>query len=132
MVWTPPTIVNLVDRFPEFDSVSDATLEAVLDEAIGQVGPTWLERDRTPASLHLAAHLLAVSGHGVARAGGVGAGISSPPLKRRRVGDVEVEYDTAGNAASTGTGVLAGYYATPYGRRYVELMRKNFPAVAVV
>jgi len=134
MVWTAPTIVDLANRFPEFDSVSDGTLQAVLDEAVGEVGPTWLERDRTPAVLHLAAHLLAVSGHGVASAGGAGAGLSSTPsVKRRKVGDVEVEYNTSSaHPASTETGPLAQYYATPYGVRYVQLMRKNFPAIAVV
>ena len=99
---------------------------------MADVGPTWLERDRTPGVLHLAAHLLAVSGHGVASVGGAGAGPSDTTIKRRKVGDVEVEYGTATHPASTGTGVLAGYYSTAYGRRYVELMRKNFPAIAVV
>jgi hypothetical protein len=51
-------------------------------------------------------------------------------VKRRKVGDVEVEFATPGS--SSGEGDSSGYLATIYGKAFLELLRKNFPAVAVV
>lgn len=130
MTWTPPTVEEFKIRFPEFVSVADPTAQAVLDEAVGEVGESWLERDRTPGVLHLTAHLLAVSGPGASGAGGGGAAVTGA-IKRRKVGDVETEFAGVGGGTSTG-GALDTYRTTAYGVRFLSLMRRNFPAVAVV
>jgi hypothetical protein len=129
MAWTAPTLQDFSNRFPEFADVADGTVQVILDEATGDVGPEWVERDRTPGVLHLAAHLLASQGLGVASAGDGRAAVSGA-IKRRRVGDVETEY--AGLGSSTGSGPLAQYSTTAYGQRFLALARRNFPAVAVV
>jgi hypothetical protein len=129
MAWTPPTVADFKTRFPQFASIPDATVQAILDEAIPQVGETWLERDRTPGVLHLTAHLIASQGIGVTVPGG-GPAVTGA-VKRRKVGDVEVEF--AGTAGSAGaTGLAAYYLSTSYGNVFYQLLRKNFPAVAVV
>lgn len=125
MVWTAPTLQQFRDRFPEFVNRSDGNVQAVLDEAVGEVGDTWIESDRTPAVLHLTAHLLASSGTGVG-AGGGGVAVTGP-IRSRTVGDVSVTFAGAGSTKSDD--LLA---TTGYGRRYLALMRKNFPAVSVV
>lgn len=130
MAYTPPTLADFRTRFPVFASVPDPTVQAVLNEAIASVGETWVEKDRFPATLYLAAHLLASEGFGGASAGGGGAAVTGA-VKRRKVGDVETEYSGIARAAS-GTGALASYYLTIYGQRYVALLRMNFPAVMVV
>lgn len=131
MAWLPPTIAEFKIRYPEFASVPDATLQAFLDEATGEVGPTWIERTRSPAIMALAAHLLAVQGLGGDASAGDGGVAISGAVKRRKVGDVEVEF--AGlSTGGGGSGIAAGYLSTAYGRRYLEWLRKNFPAVAVV
>lgn len=129
-MWTPPTVEDFKTRFPQFASVSDATVQAVLDEAVGDVGESWLERDRTPGVLHLTAHLLTVQGSVGSGAGGGGAAVTGA-VKRRKVGDTETEFAGVGGGTSTG-GSLDSYRTTAYGVRYLELMRRNFPAVAVV
>ena len=58
-----------------------------MNEAIGAIGPEWLERDRAPAQLYYAAHMLASEG---AADGGVSA--VAGPVKRDKVGDVETEF----------------------------------------
>lgn len=127
MAWTAPTVEEFKIRFPAFADVAEATVQAILDEAVGDVGEWWVEADRTPAVLHLTAHLLAAQGLGVG-AGGSGAALTGA-IKRRKVGDVELEFAGVGAA---GSGSLGVYVTTVYGRRYLELMRRNFPAVAVV
>lgn len=130
MAYVPPTSTDLKARFPEFSSVSNTLLDLILAEASAQVGETWLERDRKPATLYLAAHMLAQEGEPGRSAGGTGGGTSGP-VKRRKVGDVETEF--AGFSASSGAGGRASEYgSTAYGLRFLDLLRKNFPAVAVV
>lgn len=130
MVYVPPTAADLKARFPEFVPVSDTLVSLILDEAVAQVGDTWMERDRKPATLYLAAHMLAMEGEPARSAGGTGVGTSGP-VKRRKVGDVETEFAGVGSDGSFGSGV-SGYGLTPYGQRYLDLLRRNFPAVAVV
>lgn len=127
MAYTPPDAAALKARFPEFTAVSDTLIGLILAEAADQVGETWIERDRAPATLYLAAHMLAVEGE-PARSKGATGGATSGPVKRRKVGDVETEF--AG--MSGGTTGATGYQSSAYGVRYLDLLRKNFPAVAVV
>lgn len=129
MAWSPPTVSDFKTRFPQFAGVSDATVQSILDEVIPQVGETWLERDRTPGVLHLVAHLMASQGIGVIAPGG-GSAVTGA-VKRRKVGDVEVEFAGVGGGAGGGY-FVAGYNTTSYGIKYLEYLRKNFPAIAVV
>jgi len=129
MAWSPPTVADFKTRFPTFASVADATVQAILDEAIPQVGDTWLERDRTPGVLHLAAHLMASQGIGVAAAGDSLAVTGA--VRSRTVGDVSVTFAGVGTG-STGGAFVAQYSTTAYGLKFLELLRKNFAAIAVV
>lgn len=120
-----PTTTTFKARFPEFVAVSDVFLQVIIDEAVGEVGPSWSEPDRSTAQMYLAAHMLASEGYGAGKATG---SATLGAVKRRRVGDVETEY--AGSGSSGGVG--SGYLTTTYGRRYLELKRRNFPTIAVV
>lgn len=138
MVYVPPTVAQFQARFPFFSEVPEATVQLVLDEAIGLTGDTWIERDRSPATLYLTAHLLAVEGWGGpgggGGTGGGGAAVTGSP-KKRKVGDVEVEFGSLSNGTSgdgNSTDVLAQYARTSYGQRYLQYLRNNFPAVMVV
>lgn len=129
MAYVPPTAADLKVRFPEFTAVSDTLLDLILAEAQAQVGETWYERDRNPATLYLAAHMLALEGEPGRSAGGTSGGVSGP-VKRRKVGDVETEFAGFG-VSSGGASTDAGYEMTAYGRQFLRLLRLNFPAVAV-
>lgn len=138
MAYSAPTIEQFRTRFPEFteEEVPDETLQLFLDEAIAEVGDNWIDADRRPAILFLTAHNLSAEGYGSS------GGSSSLPvdestgayLKRRRVGDVEVEFATASDLGGGGRTISAGlaYQSSPYGRRYWEIRQRNFPAVLVV
>ena len=113
MVYIPPTPFDFQVRFPEFSETDEGLIQILLDEAGADVGETWAEDDRAPATLYLAAHLLS-SGGGVAASGAV---------KRRKVGDVETEF-----AGMSGYGLNS----TSYGQRFAIIRRRNFPPVLVV
>lgn len=147
--WVPPTVAEFRARFPGFSGYPDETVQVVLDEAIEEVGRgCWVEKDKTKATLYLTAHLLQTEEQGLVdpavppSGGGGGAGSSTVlggQLKRRTVGDVTVEWSVDSSKTSSGAASGAGgatitgeYWATPYGQRYLELMKKNFPAVRVV
>lgn len=139
MPYTPPTSVTFKARFPEFVPVADALIDLVLAEAIPIAGETWVERDRAPAQMYYAAHLLAIQGY-PARAIAPGSGSGSidivGPMKRRKVGDVEVEYAGTGINSGSGSGsatidesLLA---STVYGRQFLVIRNRNFRGALVV
>jgi hypothetical protein len=138
MAYVEPTVDDLIARFPEFENVSDIVLDLVLAEAIGQVDSSWVERDRRAAQLYLAAHMLAMEGEPMRSAGaGTGSDGSTDwlngPIKRDKVGDVETEFAGFGLGNGEGGGASGSEYAlTRYGQMYLSLLRRNFPAVAVV
>ncbi|MBY5682648.1 DUF4054 domain-containing protein [Rhizobium leguminosarum] len=127
-----PTPTTFKARFPEFIAVSDALVQLVLNDAIDQVGDTWLERDRARAQMLLAAHILTMEGEpGRTENGSSGATAGTGIIKRDKVGDVETEFAVPASSGSGGS-ALSAYARTFYGQQYLELLRKNFPAVAVV
>lgn len=129
MAYQQPTPETFKARYPEFTPVSDNLIQLVLNDAFADVGETWLERDRARAQMLLAAHILTMEGEpGRTTTGQGSAGTGF--VKRRKVGDVETEFATPG--ASSGGGAASGYASTTYGQEFLLLMRKNFPAVAVV
>lgn len=136
MAYVTPTAADFKARFPEFASTPDTLVTAVIAESEPYVGERWLDRDRRPAVMYLTAHTLTQEGRFAATtpAGGAG-GASTGPMKRRKVGDVEVEY--AGASASAGGGggsssLDSVYGGTIYGRQFLQLMRRNFSGPLVV
>jgi hypothetical protein len=134
MAWTEPTVADFKARYSVFSATPDEQIQPVLNEAIPQVGPSWLERDRSPGVLALTAHLLVTSGvTGVSGASGSGVSSATGALKRVKVGDEEHEYATPTTGVAQGkTDRLAMYRTTLYGQYYLSLMSRNFPGVAVV
>lgn len=129
MAYTAPTATTFKARYPEFTPVSDTLIGLVLAEAFDDVGETWLERDRARAQMLLVAHRLTIEGEPDRSSTGASIALTGP-IKRDKVGDVETEF--AGVSASAGDSSILGYGLTSYGREFAALMRKNFPAIAVV
>ncbi|WP_107341704.1 DUF4054 domain-containing protein [Agrobacterium pusense] len=129
MPYVQPTPATFKARYPEFTPVSDVLIQLMLNEAFDEVGDTWLERDRARAQMLLVAHRLTLEGEPDRTTSGSGsAGIGA--IKRDKVGDSETEF--FGVSGSDGSNSAAGYSLTAYGREFLALLRKNFPAVAVV
>ncbi|MGO4127788.1 DUF4054 domain-containing protein [Inquilinus sp. YAF38] len=117
-----PTPAELKARFPGFAAVADAVVQTALDEAALQVGGDWASQaDLRLGRLLLAAHVLTLDGQG---SGAEAATAAAGGFRRMRSGALELE-----RIAEAGPGALD---STGYGRRFLELMRRNVPAVTVV
>ena len=123
----PPTLADFRARFPEFANAGDPQVSAILSEASAEIGADWLEKDKATAALYLAAHMLAGSG-GLGGPGASGVAVSGP-VRSRSVGDVSV---TFAGVEGSGYGSKSIYASTGYGQRFLQLARRNFPAVAIV
>lgn len=139
MPYVAPTATSFKVRFPEFTPVADALINAIIAEQEPQVGESWLERDRAPALQYLVAHLLTVQGEPgrsiELAAGGSGAMAARGPMKRRKVGDTEVEFQTSAERLGLGgiTGVDgSGYKLTMYGRQFLIYLRRNCTTMIAV
>lgn len=133
---TAPTSDQFVTRYPSFSTASPALIDELLQEALSAVDESWIERDRVPALLAYAAHLLAVElyGNPVMDMGNGQAMRVSGPLSSAAVGSVNASFGNGGNYGSTGGGGMSASVlaSTPYGARYLELLRRSKPPVLVV
>lgn len=130
------TAADFKARYPTFDSKPDAYVNAVLDEARGEVNDTWIEQDRVPALLAYTAYLIASEASAsasVAVGGGLNVGISGA-LTEVWVGDVKAKFsDTqSGGGSGSGGGSAISPAAALYWTQYEKLRRRSFPAVMIV
>lgn len=116
-----PSAADFKARHPKFATVADGMVTAMLAEASRSVSTCWAEEDYGDAIMYLAAHLIAEENS----AGGPSAASKAGPIKRVKADTVEIEY--MGGVMSD-----AALGATIYGRRFLELRRRNVPAVLVV
>lgn len=137
MAYVTPTPADLKLRNPEFGPVSDARIQIFLDEAILEVGDSWLESDRARAQILLASHRLILAGEPGLSAGtssGSGSTLGSP--ESIKVGDVTVAYGSRSGSSNSAVSGLSAveqeYLRTSYGVQYLEILHKNsYPALAI-
>jgi hypothetical protein len=145
-----PTIAEFRARFPEFVNVSDAQVQIALDDASCWADSTWIEngcQNCTTAIAFLAAHFLALGLHAAyllpdtlppETPGGptiiAGGQVTSLRFESMSVGFASPQAigQAGGGPGSGGIGDSFAISATPYGQRYMELLKVNKPAVLVV
>ncbi|MDO8800052.1 DUF4054 domain-containing protein [Phenylobacterium sp.] len=115
MAYTTPTAADLKAKFPTFAAVADGVVTSAITDANRQVDESWLEGDYANAIMLLAAHNLALDGHGASRE------IQLLGFKRVKVGPLELE-----RAASSSDAAAGSLGSTSFGVRYAELRRLNF------
>lgn len=121
MAHTVPSAAAFKARHTPFAAVADETVTMFLVEASRSVSTSWSEQDYGDAIMYLAAHLM----HEEGIAGGQSAVAAAGPIKRVKADTVEIEYaGLYGLDAALGT--------TVYGRRFMELRRRNSPGVLAV
>lgn len=133
MAYAIPTAATFKAKFPTFAAVADATIDLAITEAAASLDQEWAEADYAPATMYLAAHIMVLDGVVVAGSGlGDAAGmINAGMVSDMKVGDVQVKLGS-GHAGGSGSSMGSGLGSTGYGRRYLELLRRNKPAVAIV
>lgn len=115
MPYTTPTAAEFKTRFPVFVSEGDDRIDAFLVEAQRSVDDSWLEDDYQPATMYLAAHLLLTEN----QAAGAAVGTSGVVKSESFGGEISKTYVTGSEEDALG---LRG---SVYGRRYLELLKKN-------
>lgn len=133
MPYVVPTPAEFKTRFPIFTDSDDALIQMLLNEAATNVSTSWIESDYQPAILYLTAHLLATdnSEEGADVGSGVG-GDGQGQIASEHWGPISISY-RAPQYPRLGESFFDQYYGTTsYGRRYLFLIRRNFPAIAVV
>lgn len=121
MTYETPTAANLKERYPAFASTSDQVVEMFLAEASSYVGSNWTEADYRLGMMSVAAHNLSSEGYGAAIQVPTPHAVLGASIKRRKVGDVETEYNVA--APSSGASLQSMLSSTPFGRTYLRLVR---------
>lgn len=133
MALTLPSAAKFKERFPLFDKLAKERIDDALAEAGGFVDESWIEGDQQNALLYMAAHLLLASGALAAGVSGTVNAVTRGPVTSVRVGDVSTTY--AGGASSGSVGAEGGtewLMSTEYGKRFLRIRRRSFPAVYVV
>lgn len=138
--YTLPDAELFKTRFPAFDNVPDGLVAMLIDEMSDHVDNRWRDKDYQPAILYLVAHRLTLEGEpqrsdaAAAAAAGSGAGATtSGKIKKVKVDDTETEFFEGGRdqvaldatALRNVQGDALDFSLTPYGRRFLQLRRRN-------
>lgn len=141
----PPSINDLRERFPEFAGYSDVQIADAINDASCWADTSWANNcgDCTKAILFLAAHYLALQAIATSQlpdtvpdgSGGVtfveGGAVTSIAFETMRVG-FAAPSAVAGNSNRLGEGGRYDLNSTPYGQRYLDLLKVNQPAILVI
>jgi hypothetical protein len=132
MAFTPPTVEDFRLRYPEFAAVDDdERIQVVLEWAISEVGPTWIEKDRAPAIMALVASTLDDEGALWQTTSSVSGAVTAGPITSETVGPLSVRYQTGAQSGIGGGGGGASQ-DTAYRALYNMLRRRSFPRVGIV
>lgn len=117
-----PTSTSIKFKFSEFSNIDDASVELAIEEACVMCsGGDWIDdANQSLGIIYLTGHLLMVS---LQRA----QSASGQVVQSERVGELSVTYVTPPQPGATDTAI--DYAMTPYGVRYLGLVRANFPAI---
>lgn len=131
MPYIVPDVNRFITKFPEFEDYDGQRIQDAIDEAAGRIDRRWIESDYQPAILYLAAHLLATSGSGEAgdiQTGDSGGGV----VTSESFGPISISYGSKGGGSGSTTRYEQDYAATEYGRRFMALLRVNFPPIVAI
>lgn len=122
--YTDPTPAQFIDRFPRFAAVSPTAIASALKEAEGMVDTSWTEADFAGGRMLWAAHVLTLDGlGGGAEAEAAAAGAGGFKVMKSGALTLERFEGAAGSGAA----------ATGYGKRWLEMARRNKggPVIAI-
>lgn len=118
-----PTATSIKLAFTEFSGMEDGTIEFAIEESLASISDAsgWLsDRDQQLASMYFVAHHLMVT-KSRAESG------TGQRVKSESMGGMSITYDTDVTVPE-----LGDYTTTPYGKRYLELVALNFPAIGII
>lgn len=117
---TTPTAEAMRLKFPEMAGQADAAFEFALEEARRLVDATWTPADVQLGIMYYGAHIIAVTvmteGSGTFQV-----------EQSERIGDLSVTYASIGIPRDPGE-----LETTIYGRRFLDLVKRNFSGGLVI
>lgn len=120
---TIPTASSIKMRFPEFVDVGDPVIEFAIEEARLEIGTNWTTVYNL-AIVYLVAHYVACSLIASA-SGGTGDG---GDIASESIGRLSISYAKSPNADAT----HGDKSSSSYGRRYTELLGRNFGGPVII
>jgi hypothetical protein len=138
----PVTVASFRERLPVFSVVNgftDALVQQALDDAGLRADSTWTScEDYRQAVAYLAAHYLflnALAAAEIPEDDGSGGFIAGGDVTSVAFETMRVSFSASKLGASGGGIGRNGWYdlsATPYGQRYLDLLKVNVPAILVI
>lgn len=128
MPYTTPTYADFITRFPVFDNVAkwpQATVEAVLAECANNIDTSWYEQDYQPAIMNMTAHILTMEANASATSPSSGPDMV---LTSESFAGMSRSYAKISDGSLSQNEIWGG---TSYGRRYLDLVKKNKPGPVV-
>lgn len=116
------TALAIKNKFHEFMDEPDTHIEFAIEEASLNVDDSWIESNRALAVMYLTAHYLKVA---ISRA----ASDTGQQIASERIGEISISYHPTQQPTIASQSDLT---TTPYGTRWLELAKFNFPGVLVV
>lgn len=129
MPYTTPTYADFIARFPVFDNQitwPQSMVELILAECANNIDSSWVENDYQPAIMYMTAHILTTEAG--ADAGAPSAGPETY-LSSESFSGMSMSYAKISNNGTLSQSETWG--SSSYGRRYLDLLRKNKPPVVV-
>lgn len=131
MAFVTPDIDDFFERYPEFEAVDEDRVDRVLEWAISEVGPTWIEKDRVPAILALTASTLDEESTTDASES-ISGGVASGPITSETVGPLSVKYQTGKQSADAVTRTAVGSSDSAYMALFKMLRKRSFPPIGII
>jgi hypothetical protein len=128
MPYTTPTYADFITRFPVFDNAityPQSMVEAVLAEMANNIDNTWVEADYQPAIMYMTAHVIATEATASKADSEIGV---IKTLTSESFSGMARSWSVQNNGTLSQSEMWG---TTFYGRRYLDLLRKNKPAVVV-
>lgn len=116
-----PDANSIRTRFPEFAEVDGAAIGFAIEEAARSVDDTWVEADRLLAVSMLTAHILSVAS--------ASSGTDGRDVVSETIGPISVTYAQVAAASVT---AKSNTQTTSYGKRYGQLLKRNFGGIIVI
>lgn len=120
---TIPTATSIKTRFREFADVDDPIVEFAIEEARLEVGTNW-NSGYDLAIVYLVAHYISCSISASASGGGGDEG----DIASESIGRLSISYARSPNADATPDDKTS----TSYGRRYIDLLGRNFSGPVLI
>lgn len=127
-----PSTEDFLARFPEFEEAGEERIALALGDAALYVSDDWIQDFVPLAVMTLAAHLLYSESslmteiqRNLSGAGGAG------PIVSKTIGPLKIDYAQPKTNTSSSSGTINAD-DSPYGARFLQLIRMSFPSVLVV